>query len=171
MSSCSVAHLGPTLLKDSGAQFNSNSENNSENPSELLDMSKLKIFEFFYITFWQGFGIILRIAIELCPSSHHRKRRPVAMHAQASNHSPCQGPRGTREVSLGHDTCAKFRQRSLARTSTTSQATQPRSHTMNSAPLSLSLSLSRNGLIVIAVGKKDSASHLPLPRSLPRSLR
>ena len=36
----------------SGGQFNSDSENNSENTSELLDMSKLEIFDFFYITFW-----------------------------------------------------------------------------------------------------------------------
>ena len=34
-------------LQSTGAQFNSDSENNSENPSEFLDMSKLKIFEFF----------------------------------------------------------------------------------------------------------------------------
>ena len=27
-----------------GGQFNSDSENNSENPSEFLDMSKFKIF-------------------------------------------------------------------------------------------------------------------------------
>ena len=34
-------------LQSSGGQFNSDSENNSENPSEFLDMSKLKIFDFF----------------------------------------------------------------------------------------------------------------------------
>ena len=32
-------------------QFNSDSENNSENPPEFLDMSKLKIFEFFIYLF------------------------------------------------------------------------------------------------------------------------
>ena len=60
-----LRRLVQSCLSIGGGQFNSDSENNSENPSEFLDMSKLKIFEFFYITFWQDFGIILRIILRI----------------------------------------------------------------------------------------------------------
>ena len=81
---------------------------------------------------------------------------------------PKQGLRDTREVSLGQDTCSKFRHAhgQFHATKKSGANTQRDSFTMNSAP---HLRLSRNGLIVIAVGKKDSASHLP--RYLARSGR
>ena len=43
----SKTHLTATEKSPSWGQFNSDSENNSENPSEFLDTSKLKIFEFY----------------------------------------------------------------------------------------------------------------------------